>query len=299
MAAPRGKAFSQFRPGIIVKGVLTGNIPLETRNTIPSFVSEACVTDLHQTYKAHLYRENLNRPKVKRLKGMTYESFAKWFRFSRYMGLVEKVREEPANMPKPMSRVIRTPAGKLSIRRTSRIIYRLTDLGRTEERAWQDLASAWREWARGEWDFGQPALVPEYKRPEVEVKNFEGRTPDEDAFWEIGAYIRDLARIVHLTEEAQEPLVDAVAVVSDWVNRLRAERDNALDMYRGTGNIGWKETADVAEDWLTEIQKAMRMFNELEFESGANVLIELGRKYRALGEQEYRESRGWEHIEHE
>ena len=143
MANLKGRGSQAVRPGITIKGVLMGEIPLPNGE----HVTEATITDIHNTYKELIHRENMRRPKNKKLHGMTYPSFYALFRLARYLGLVEVVRDELMLSP---------PAGGdlYSLRRddgmdvvvSTRRVYRLTDKGREAEQSWQNLHRAWQHY---------------------------------------------------------------------------------------------------------------------------------------------------------
>jgi len=138
MTILRGRAAQPLHPGYTIKAVLSGKIPL----IIGEFVKEACITDIHSVYKLLTKQENLIRTKDKKLRGMNYDSFLTVFRFARYLGLVEKVREEPMIHPGKLLS-IRKPDGPHVVE-SKRIIYRLTPKGVEEKDAWSNLYEAWK-----------------------------------------------------------------------------------------------------------------------------------------------------------
>jgi len=142
VGTPRGRAASPIRPGLITKQVLLGEIPLETGE----LVTEAAITDLHSAYKALLERHNQLRPRAKRIKGMNHSSWYTMFKFAQLLGLVELVRTEPMNFPPPHGSLY-------SIEKTDRVraviamrrVFKLTSIGREDEKSWLDLTRAWKE----------------------------------------------------------------------------------------------------------------------------------------------------------
>ena len=142
MTILRGRAASPVRPGLVTKQVLLGVIPLATGE----LVEEASISDLHNAYKEQIRRENALRPRAKRLRGMTSYSFKTFFKFAQLLGLVELVREEPMQLPPPGGplysiRVTDKPRVVVSTRR----IFKISPLGREDEKSWTNLAKAWTE----------------------------------------------------------------------------------------------------------------------------------------------------------
>jgi len=148
MTVPRARALTPVRPGITIKQVLSGQTPLVSGE----FVSEAAITDIHSVYKLLVYRENETRPKAKRLKGMTYASFLKIFKFAQLLSLVELVREEPMQYPPPKGHLYSVrvgAAGRTSSAISKRRIFCLSGLGKQDELSWTNLCKAWIEqWPR-------------------------------------------------------------------------------------------------------------------------------------------------------
>jgi len=138
----RGRSTRKVRPGIVIKGVLSGNIPL----TDGHLVTEAACTDVHQVYRALIKQENVGKKKPHRLKGMTYQSFSAEFRFAKYLDLIEFVRDEPLKNP-PAGKALYNPVkdGEIHVVVTTRKIYRLTKSGWESEEPWHDLCSAYRK----------------------------------------------------------------------------------------------------------------------------------------------------------
>lgn len=163
MPALRGRAAQSLRPGHLIKGILSGRAPLIVAGK-EDLVREACITDLHITYRELTKRENQLRPKDKQLRGMTSESFHKLFRFAKLMGLVTKVREEPMLFPPPEGQLyfFEKTNHEVALRPTARTIYSLTPDGEAEGIAWGNLCRAWSE----AWEIPRAAVV---EVPVVEV----------------------------------------------------------------------------------------------------------------------------------
>ncbi len=121
---PRGRAALPVRTGRFIRDYLER-------------YGEGYLSQIHSSLKSEIGKHNLLRPKAKWLGAPTYESFVKYFGHLRRLGMVELVREEPAEL---------APHNKLlSIRdrtvvTSTRRVYRLSALGRTEQMAvlWDD-----------------------------------------------------------------------------------------------------------------------------------------------------------------
>jgi len=197
-----------------------GQIPLEAHGK-REIVKSAAVTDLHSTYKEHIKRLNLTRPKNKQIRGMTYFSFCTWFRFARYLGMVEKVGEEPANMPADMSRIVKTPSGRISSRKTSRILYALTNVGIADEKSWLDLTKSWKEG----WKVPQKIEYIEVPMPKrIELPS----VPDKDALRDVMNYLVEL--LPHANKiEAQEEIVRIAEVLIAWEKAVNEDYIYAVE----------------------------------------------------------------------
>ena len=170
MSTPRGRAASPIRPGLITKQVLLGDIPLETGE----LVEEAAITDLHSAYKAVLGRHNLLRPRAKRIKGMNHSSFYTMFKFAQLLGLVELVRTEPMKFPPPggnLYSIEKTDEVRVVI--AVRTIFRLTGVGKEDEKHGLNLTTAWKEnWPAPQKVAALPPteVTPVPEKPEKPVK---------------------------------------------------------------------------------------------------------------------------------
>jgi hypothetical protein len=115
-----------IRPGLIIKEALQRR---------PMGISE-----MHRLYKEKVNEINALRSKADRVRSATYWSFARQCQFARALGLIEQDHEAPLEYP---------PGGKplLSIRGrkvvpATRVIYRLTAAGESEDGAWLNLSGA-------------------------------------------------------------------------------------------------------------------------------------------------------------
>lgn len=169
MATLRGRAAFPIHPGKIVKLTLLGRIPLVTGE----LVEEAAITDIFGAYKGEVARVNELRPREKRIHGMRYSSFYTMFRFSRLLGLVQLVREEPMLFPPPGEPLLRIEKreGKAEVQVSTRKIFKLTETGALDEKSWSDLTRAWKEqWPRPQPLFVVYAEVPLPAPPKPKVK---------------------------------------------------------------------------------------------------------------------------------
>ena len=136
----KGRGTQRVRPGLTIKGVLMGEIPL----TNEQLVTEAACVDVHQVYRKLIKIENATRKKPHKLKGMNYQSFSAQFRFAKYLGLIELTREEPLRKPPPGGPLLNPVKNNgVHVVVTMRRLYRLTQAGRDSDKPWLDLRTAW------------------------------------------------------------------------------------------------------------------------------------------------------------
>ena len=151
-----GRALSPIRPGQVIKQVLSGVLPLivyEGNDYVEKIVNEACIVDLHNTYKTMINRENQLRSRNKQLRVMTYNSFCHLFKFARYLNLVELVREEDMIFPPPNGSLYqlykdldkRSSKPKIKASVSKRRIFKITQTGIDDERGWSNLCQAYKE----------------------------------------------------------------------------------------------------------------------------------------------------------
>jgi hypothetical protein len=115
-----------IRPGLIIKEAL-GRQPMG-------------ISEMHRVYRERVNELNSLRSKADRIRAATYWSFARQCQFARALGLIEADHEAPLEYP---------PGGKplLSIRGrkvvpATRVVYRLTAAGESEDAAWLNLSGA-------------------------------------------------------------------------------------------------------------------------------------------------------------
>lgn len=124
---PRGRAAAKVRTGQFIKRQLEE-------------LGEAGISELHRAYLLEI----ADKYQEKHPKAATYDSFGKYFRHLRTLGLVEAIREEPITL-----RVRASGKPLLSIRagrvvESKRVIYRLSALGISEPEtgAWSNPIAA-------------------------------------------------------------------------------------------------------------------------------------------------------------
>jgi hypothetical protein len=117
-----------IRPGLIIKEAL------EDR---PMGISE-----IHRVYRDKVNELNALRSRADKIHGATYWSFARQCQFARRLGLIEVDHEAPLEYP-PDSQVLLSIRGDKVVPAT-RVIYRLTAAGMSEEDAWLNLGAAVR-----------------------------------------------------------------------------------------------------------------------------------------------------------
>lgn len=117
---PRGRAAFKVRTGQFIKRKLEE-------------LGEAGISELHRAYLIEI----ADKYKETHPKAATYESFGKYFRLLRTLGLVEAVREEPIQLRvrasgKPLLSLRGTSIGTGKVVISKRVIYRLTAAGIAE-----------------------------------------------------------------------------------------------------------------------------------------------------------------------
>lgn len=161
MTTLRGRAASAIRPGLIVKRILMGELPLDTGE----LVSEAAIVDLFNAYKRQLREYNQVREKAKHITGMHYRSFYTMFRFAQLLKLVEFVREEEADWKRKAATTAATSlirleksaeTGHIGRRISNRRVFRLSEVGKEDVKSWLDLTRAWKE----QWPAPQMVEIP-------------------------------------------------------------------------------------------------------------------------------------------
>jgi len=173
-----GRAASAIRPGIIIKDVLMGKLPLSTGE----FVTEAAIVDLFNAYKRQLMEHNQVRSQKKQIRGMHYRSFYTLFRFAQLLHLVEFVREEEADWRRKAPITLKTSlvrveegagTGKLHRVISNKRVFRLSAIGKEDVKSWLDLCRAWREG----WTAPQIAEIPVIEEEVATPSLFEVEAP--------------------------------------------------------------------------------------------------------------------------
>lgn len=258
MTTLRGRAASPVRPGFVIKSILMGETPLVTGE----FVTEAAITDLHSAYKELIKRENTLRPKAKRLRGMTAQSFKTLYKFAQLLHLVELVREEPMQFPPPGGPLysVRKPDGVHVVVSTRRI-FKITDIGREDERSWTNLCRAWIEqWpAPAKVEYVPPKPPPIVKPPPVKPPPVEVLPevtpikwvprPSDKQFGILLEHLEELRRI-GIENTAVKIEVNRLAMlIGDWVMEIE-------DMLEDAKSIAFAEA-------VGKYTEMLRLVNEL------------------------------------
>lgn len=118
-----------IRPGLIIREALQRG-PLG-------------VSEVHRIYKEKVRELNELRSRANRIRAATYWSFARQCQFARALGLIEKHAEAPLEYPPDGDVLLAIREGKVVP--ATRIIYRLTPAGLSEETAWYNLGGAVRD----------------------------------------------------------------------------------------------------------------------------------------------------------
>lgn len=112
ITVPWGRAASEYRRGVFSKNYFEKH-------------GEACCADVFRALNEDLRRINRDRAEIGEapIRGSTYNSFAKHWHWFKLLGLIGPIdRRESSVYPFLQQRVF----------------YKLTDKGKTEERAWED-----------------------------------------------------------------------------------------------------------------------------------------------------------------
>lgn len=271
MVTLRGRAATPVRPGLVAKSVLMGEIPLATGE----LVTQAAITDLHNAYKELVRRENDLRPRAKRLKPMTMQSFKTLFKFSQLLGLVELVREESMQFPPPTGNLFslrkdeRTTLGVRAVISTRRI-FRITSLGAEDEKSWTNLCKAWIEgWpAPQKAEYLPPVYVPREPRvPKEKPPKVERppRVPMEFTpyVWREPFSPSNLMALVKHIRVLGSLSIDSPGVVTEvsglagklggWI----VEADEAYDEVKSVGYISEMRRFERIRTYLTNAREAL------------------------------------------
>lgn len=233
----RARAAQPLRPGITVKQVLMGQIPLDDGR----LVTEASITDIHNAYRELTRRVNAVRKK--KYRGMTYHSFITMFKFAVLMGLVEFVRSEPMNFPPPNGNLYTIETGPRGGKRvvvSTRKIFKLTELGKADELAWTNLKRAWQE----NWELPQAAPLVSVPLPILpiditiptslpeEFKPIEWNpAPSAERLKNLYGHIRLMKAFGMENPEVAAEAERLATLISDWsieyMERVEKARDEA------------------------------------------------------------------------
>jgi len=112
IGVPWGRAASEHRPGLFTKQYLMEN-------------GQGCAADIFYALRRNLDGINMERIEIKEkpIRGCTYNSFAKYWHWFKFLELVEPVDKREA----PIYDFLQEKS-----------FYRLTDKGKAEVRAWED-----------------------------------------------------------------------------------------------------------------------------------------------------------------
>ncbi len=256
-----GRAAQKLRPGLMIKEVLLGQRPLLTGE----LVSEAAIVDLFNVYRYAVKQENSLRPADEQIRGCTYASFLKLFKFAQLLRLVEFIREEPMIYPPSEKhlytvRVRATPTGKkFSAIISTRRIFRLTDIGVDDEKSWSNLCKAWIEG----WTAPQPleepipmkGTLPKKKTRRKKVKEVaeepvvirEYKLPPEPIPENINSLLAYLEELQTIGMDNKE-VASSVARISDnlynWVSEADDRREDSVSIGFAAAAKQWEDIRD-------------------------------------------------------
>lgn len=138
------------RPGQIIKGILGGELPIfrqvfEAGQVVPRLVTvtEATVSELHRAYGRRVKEERLEGSQQK---GMCYDSFRRYTWMAWQLGFIEQVAEgDPVPAGAGFLLSTRGSWPNAQVVQARSISYALTDRGREEVQAWNDLTKAFKQ----------------------------------------------------------------------------------------------------------------------------------------------------------
>lgn len=206
----RGRAASYVRPGLVIKDILLGKIPIEDQHTgVIHPVTEACPTDIHREYK-RLVREHNSLTGIK-VHPSHYTSFITMFRFAHELGLVELVRKEDMISPPPTGNlytVARHDGAHVEI--SKRNVYRLTETGKQDELSWTNLCRAYIEhWIA-------PQKAPEVAIAAVPTRYKFSEIPSKE---QLTMLMEHLKSMVKINENELDDLVDKMDAWLDYYEK--------------------------------------------------------------------------------
>ena len=279
MTILRGRAATPVRPGFTVKGVLLGQIPLASGET----VTEAAITDLHGAYKELIKQENDLRPRARRLRPMTAFSFRTLFKFAQLLKLVELVREEPMVFPPPGGDLlsIRGSGDEAKVVKSTRRVFKLTAVGAEDERSWSNLNRAWREnWpAPAKLEYIEPVKKeppprkpsPKKEEPEEQVLFTPFVIPQNPTvinFRLLAAHLRILDSIGTDNPE----VITEMARLATSINKWEVDIFDGIDEAR---SISFAEEVSRLTRWSELITAVREGLDERDLEKSITALVEL------------------------
>lgn len=295
-----GRARSPIRPGLVIKDILMGRIPVITwdeTGRVEKFVDEACIVDMHYTYKELMRREAQLHEMRRTSRVMTYSSFCHLFKFARYLGLVEFTHYEPMIFPPPQGHLYQI--GKhdgVHVRISQRKFFKLTELGIQDERAWTDLCNAYKQgWTLPQKvEYAEPYIRPPIpprekitKRPRkpkprepVDLAPDEfPEEPEAEVFAEepsVGEYTKMVDHLKTLEgiglerEDVQQTIDELTTTIDPWIVYV-LETKGAAEKAKDLGTY-WRYKKE--EDLLYEL------YDKIEERDIAGAVTLLGRLIR-------------------
>lgn len=139
---------TEVRPGLVIRSILTGEIPVQRQvlaggrvEIVPETVSQASVTEMYREYK-RLVRENRTRrgPRAVCQKGMCYDSFRKLLWYPKRLGYIRAVGR---GNPVPDLMMIEGKLPDARVVDSAPIYYAITPQGQAAEDEWDNLQKAW------------------------------------------------------------------------------------------------------------------------------------------------------------
>jgi hypothetical protein len=210
------------------------------------------------------------------------------FYFAQLLKLVELVREEPMLFPPPhgsLYNVIRSPdTGRIRAMKTMRRIFKLSSIGKEDEKSWCDLTRAWKE----QWTAPQKVEI----LPTTDISVIEKPAPPEKELkvsiekitGKRGRKKKVVTAPIELPPEAPIPAFKWVTKPSQKQYRLLLEHLNTLgrldqareDLIAHTDNL----TSRIG-DWAVEIDDALE---DAKIVNNARLVIRLTREKKLVND---------------
>ena len=284
------------RPGNLIKGVLSGDLPVTRREFDPAVgvttdrpvvVGRSHVAEMHQTYQRAVKAARLNRidRRAGRQHGMCYDSFRKLTYAAYQMGLIIQVEEgEPvaANSGFLLSTRGTWPpegqGGTARVVQATRVVYALTEAGQAEETAWLNLTKAYKGFiAQGRDDNGGGPVAMARVFPDVPTISL----PENFTVRSVPRIVKHIEALTALVEGTDFPDPDDPFPALDTeIERLQlqgekwvetAEESSSAAEDRGAGPA----TLEPLEERQQQLQQYVDALADLDLKGAQDALEEI------------------------